>query len=196
MKNQVRGYTSYATESFDRLDDKVRSVGDNMTDAISRFASTGKIKMTEFATSVIQDLIRIQARAAISGLFGQLFGPGVYSKAGFEGAGGIVGIGGIGTKMQHGGYLGEGVVGVGKRSGHSYEFHPNEFVIPSDKMGGGSQVIVNNYSGISATTTERQGADGIKRIFVEIGNDILRGGPIGKAVDLRYGLRPAGIRSE
>jgi len=196
MKNQVRSYTGYATEQFDQLDDRVRAVGGNMTDAITRFAETGKIKMSEFAGSVISDLIRIQARMAVSGLFGQIFGAGVYSRSGFENAGSIVGIGGIGTKMQHGGYIGEGVVGFGRRSGQSYEFHPNEYVIPANKMSGGSQVVINNFTGISATATERQGADGIKRIFVEIGNNILSGGTIGKAMDLRYNMKPAGIRSQ
>ena len=46
--------------------------------------------------------------------------------------------------MQHGGYLGEGVIGVGKTSGSSYEFHPNEIVAPVGKIGGGSPSVQVN----------------------------------------------------
>ena len=43
-----------------------------MEDGLVTFATTGKFRFGDFAQSVIADLIRIQARAALSGIFSQL----------------------------------------------------------------------------------------------------------------------------
>ena len=53
-------------------------------------------------------------------------------------------------------------------------------------------IQINNYSGLSATVEEREDVGGTRRFLVEIGNDILRGGPQAKAIEMRYGLRPVG----
>jgi len=55
----------------------------------------------------------------------------------------ITGGGKADISEQHGGFIGEKVRGFGTSSGKSYEFHPNEWVIPNDKMGSGVNVDVN-----------------------------------------------------
>lgn len=47
-----------------------------MEDAIVNFAMTGKLSFSDMAKSIIADLIRIQARQAIVGMAGSLFGQG------------------------------------------------------------------------------------------------------------------------
>lgn len=62
-RNVMAQTSSAGTNAFKRLEDGAVS-----------FATTGKFNFSDFAQSVISDLIRIQARAALSGLFGQLVG--------------------------------------------------------------------------------------------------------------------------
>ena len=65
----------------------------NMEDAVVNFAMTGKLSFASFAQSVISDLIRIQARAAISGIatgLGQMLGMGGYG-SGTEGSSNFIG---------------------------------------------------------------------------------------------------------
>lgn len=65
----------------------------NMEDAVAKFAMTGQISFSSFANSVVSDLIRIQARAAISGIaggLGQYFGVGGYGSA-TEGSSNFIG---------------------------------------------------------------------------------------------------------
>ena len=187
VEEQIVQYGEVADTTFTRIDERVGTTVYNMTDAITNFAQTGKISFKSFAQSIISDLIRIQARASLTGLFGKAIGMLTPSFAPAHiGAGGTTAFG-----MQHGGYLGEGVVGVGKRSGQSYEFHPNEYLVPGDKMGGGGDVIINNYSGMPATKQYRD-INGRKTLMVNIGNDVLSGGPMDQAIRLRYGLQPAG----
>ena len=56
------------------------------------------------------------------------------------GASGAFNIGQFGTTafgMAGGGYLGEDVVGIGRKTGSSYELHADEYVVPPDKLRGG-----------------------------------------------------------
>lgn len=62
-RNMMAQTSAAGTNAFKRLEDGVVS-----------FATTGKFNFGDFAQAVIADLIRIQARAALSGLFSQLGG--------------------------------------------------------------------------------------------------------------------------
>lgn len=65
----------------------------NMEDAIVSFATTGKLNFASFANGIISDLVRIQARAAMSGIFtslGQAMGLGGYGSA-TEGSSNFIG---------------------------------------------------------------------------------------------------------
>jgi len=81
----------------------------------------------------------------IDWLTGLFSGGSSYAPA-HVGAGGTTAFG-----MARGGYLGEDVVGLGKSSGKSYEFHNNEVILPADQVskGGGGDVsiqvnVINN----------------------------------------------------
>jgi lambda family phage tail tape measure protein len=50
------------------------SVYNSMGSAVDRFVETGKFKFSDFATSVVQDLIKIQMRAAATQLFNSVLG--------------------------------------------------------------------------------------------------------------------------
>lgn len=69
-RNKMAQASNYATNLFK-----------GMEDAIVNFAMTGKLNFSDFAKSVIADLIRIQARAAVSGL----------AQAGLSALGGLFG---------------------------------------------------------------------------------------------------------
>lgn len=62
-RNAMAQASSAATNAFKRMEDGIVS-----------FATTGKFNFSDFAQAVIADLIRIQARSALSGLFGQIVG--------------------------------------------------------------------------------------------------------------------------
>ncbi|WP_137923953.1 phage tail tape measure protein [Cupriavidus sp. 2SB] len=62
-RNAMAQASGAATNAFKRMED-----------GIVAFATTGKFKFGDFAQAVIADLIRIQARSALSGLFGQIVG--------------------------------------------------------------------------------------------------------------------------
>lgn len=75
----------------------------NFTDALATLATTGKISFRSLATSIIQDLIRIQIRAAAAGLIGQAIGlTGLFGGASAGAAGAsssLLGPGGIGGQF-------------------------------------------------------------------------------------------------
>jgi len=58
---------------------------------------------------------------------------------------------GGGYGFDSGGHIGEPVRGFGMSSGKSYEFHPNETVIPDKKLGGGG---VNNITVYNITAND------------------------------------------
>ena len=160
----------------------------SMEDSLSRFVTTGKFKFSDLISSMLSDLARLASSQFIGflgGAFGGLFGgssPYLHPRGGQGG----------GYGFQHGGHIGENVKGIGLKSGKSYEFDPNETVVPDKNLGAGVQIQINNYSSLNATVEEREDVGGTRRFLVEIGNDILRGGPQAKAIEMRYGLRPVG----
>jgi lambda family phage tail tape measure protein len=57
--------------------------------------------------------------------------------------------------------------------------------------GGGVDVVINNYSGLPAT--QRQiNINGRRTLMVDIGNDILSGGPTAQAIGSRFAWSPVG----
>lgn len=151
-----------------------------MEDAIVNFAMTGKLSFSDMAKSIIADLIRIQARQAIVGMAGSVFGgmfggmsadrAAVYSSGGYTGDGGKYEPAGIVHK-------GEYVINAAatKRLGLGYLNSLNGYASGGLVGGGGGSaapggVVVNihNNAGAQIEQQQRTGADGQQIIDVFI----------------------------
>lgn len=127
------------------------SVYNNMGSALDNFVETGKFKFSDFARSVIMDLLKIQLRAAATQLFNSVlgtFGFGLPGKA----MGGPV--------MPNQAYI------VGERGPEVFlpksagNIIPNNKLTSGDQMfGGGSTTIINNISAIDAKSVAQLFAD-------------------------------------
>lgn len=95
-----------------------------MEDALVSFATTGKLDFKSLANSIISDIVRMQARAAISGMFG---GSG----------GGVIGslVSGVGSFLS-GGRANGGPVGAGRM------YEVNERGVPELLNVGGKQILM------------------------------------------------------
>ncbi|WP_416046675.1 phage tail tape measure protein [Cupriavidus basilensis] len=90
-------YRDYAANVADQTGRLFGGMFQGMEDSVVNFAMTGKLSFADFAKSVIADLVRIQARAALSGLAqmgismaGSMFGGGdsMVGAGAFDGAAG------------------------------------------------------------------------------------------------------------
>ena len=124
-------------------EDMFKSFTGNMTSAIDQFVEKGKFSFSDFATSVIKDLIKIQLRmqmmqmfssmgGGLGGIFGSLFGGG--ASAGATGSFVSPSYGGVGMAADGGMISGPTIVGengpelfIPQRSGT---------VIPNQQMSG------------------------------------------------------------
>jgi len=84
LQQAVNETIEAGTNRAQQARDMVNSVFNNMNSAIDNFVSKGKFSFASFATSVIQDLIKIQLKAAAMDLFKGL---GLASGAGSAGGG-------------------------------------------------------------------------------------------------------------
>ncbi|MFD2755671.1 phage tail tape measure protein [Comamonas terrae] len=84
-----------------------------MEDALVSFAMTGKADFKSLANSIIADIVRVQARAALSGVFGSLMGLFGKTNAGSAGVGGIantgIGFGSMALNAKGGVYASQGL---------------------------------------------------------------------------------------
>ncbi|WP_321919303.1 phage tail tape measure C-terminal domain-containing protein [Paraburkholderia tropica] len=67
-------YAEDASNKFKQVGSAVTDVAQGMEDAFVSFVSTGKLSFSSLATSIIADIARMQAKAAISGLFNYAVG--------------------------------------------------------------------------------------------------------------------------
>ncbi|WP_434033595.1 phage tail tape measure protein [Cupriavidus sp. a3] len=70
----LANYADAAQNVFAQTESLFTRAFGSMEDALVSFTMTGKLNFGDFAKSVISDLIRIQTRAALSGIFSQLGG--------------------------------------------------------------------------------------------------------------------------
>ena len=108
------------------------------------------------------------------------------------GASGAFNIGQFGTTafgMAGGGYLGEDVVGIGRKTGSSYELHADEYVVPPDKLRGGGD---GQNTNVNINITAMDSKD-VQRVLSEnkglIGN--LVGGQMMRNQSLRSNVKMA-----
>lgn len=184
-----------------------------MEDALTQFAMTGKISFSSLATSIIADIVRMQARAASSGIMSALSGLvtsalGNYSASQTYGtsfgseqtsilasqdaafSGTRAGGGGVEAyKTYLVGESGPELIRMGGGSGT---------VIPNHALGGGGEVtvIINNQSGGQTSTQERSDGRGgkiievlIEQVKSSLAGDISSGnGAVPAAMQGAYGL--------
>lgn len=190
-----------AQENFDKLSEKgkdsmseltqaVEAWGSRATDAFIDFAFTGKATFSDLVNSMLKDLARMMLQKnvttpifdAISSSAGGWF-KGLFS---FDG----------------GGYTGSGARsgGMDGKGGFMAMLHPNETVLDHTRgqtgTGGGTQVVINNYSGAQATASETVDSRGNRRIDVTISEMVAGemsrpGSSVNAAVRNSFGARPA-----
>lgn len=136
---------------------------DNFSDLFFDVLKGEFVSFRDFAESLFDSILRaysdMMGQMVVKGLFGKEFKggglldglmnwiSGSWTPSYYSGASGAVNyttsrIGSEGfsydLSFAGGGYLGERVIGKGASSGRSYEFHPNEYILPQDLMGEGS----------------------------------------------------------
>lgn len=81
----MQNYADMAADVSTQVRDAFQGGFKGMEDALVQFAMTGKGNFKELANSIIADILRIQMRAALSGLMNQLMGAamGSYGNAGY-----------------------------------------------------------------------------------------------------------------
>lgn len=146
-----KAFAQYAEDSrnYGKLaEDMFNSITGNMTKALDNFVETGKFSFSDFASSVIKDLIKIQLRMqmmqlmsmAMGGL-GGLFGGGASSTAmamgGSGGGGAFTGVGGASFALgaaAEGGYIDSPTL-VGEKGPEIFVPNRGGTVIPNNKLG-------------------------------------------------------------
>jgi phage-related minor tail protein len=115
----------------------------NMTGALDKFVSTGKLSFKDLTRSIIQDMIRIQIRAQMIRLFSGMFGGGGFgtgNKFGNQDIGGFLADGGPANANTP--YV------VGERGPELFVPRSSGTVIPNNQinnMMGNSTNVTNNY---------------------------------------------------
>lgn len=149
-KKAYASYVDSATNAAKLGEQAFVSVTQNLESALDTFVSTGKLKFSDLARSIIADLIKIQLKAQASSIFGKIFGNGGFFSGLFSGGGYSPGYSTLASapypKFASGGEpLGPSIVG---------ENGPELFIpksagtiIPNHQLGaamsGGAQVVYN-----------------------------------------------------
>ena len=153
MQNYVDQASNVAQQTADAFSNAFRG----MEDALVNFAMTGKLDFKSLANSIISDIIRIQARAAVSGIFGSVL----------SGVGGLIG-GGVGGNAGFGDYSSAGLKAAYGFSGGGYTGNGGKYE-PAGVVHRGEYVI-------NAENTKRIGLGMLNRL-----NGYANGGLVGGA---------------
>ena len=172
-----------------------------MEDALVSFVMTGKADFKSLANSIISDLIRIQIRSMLGGMFGG--GGGGFNFLSLLGLGGGIGSrttiagGALGGLRANGGpvsanrqYI------VGEKGPELFMPGSSGSIVPNNALGGGVSINIINNSNAQATTQESTDGRGNRKIDVVIGEVVAKQiGQIGSGVNnsLRstFGSAPA-----
>jgi len=161
--DKIKEMNKAYNDTYEDILKSTEALTSQMSNAFTDFVMTGKLSFKDLAQSILRDLVSIQSNRIFTNIFS-----GLPKLLGF----GAAATGGeADVKGQHGAYLGEGVVGFGRSSGKSYEFHPNEYVMPSDKMAGRApnvEVNVINNLGVEANVQQTTSQMDPNRVITEI----------------------------
>ena len=177
-------YLSEISNVSQQIEDVTVNAFRGMEDALVGFVQTGKLDFKSLADSMINDLIRIAARAAItsalSSIGGSLFG-------GIMHAGGVAGMGGMGRNVDPAMFVGApkyhngGVAGL-KPNEVPAILERGETVLPKGSSGGGGgNTFVTNVnvdasnSKAPADEIARQTSTAVERSIRSIVNDEIMG---------------------
>ena len=86
-KKAYANYVESATNAAKLGEQAFVSVTQNLESALDTFVSTGKLKFSDLARSIIADLIKIQLKAQATSIFGSIFGNGGFFSGLFSGGG-------------------------------------------------------------------------------------------------------------
>jgi phage-related minor tail protein len=163
MKEAMNRYVEDSTNGFKQAQDMFSSVTGNMERALDNFVETGKFKFSDFARSIIMDLLKIQLRAAATNLLSTFMG---------SFADGAAFSGGRVTPFANGGVVNAPTLfPMANGMGLMGEAGP-EAVMPLKRgkdgklgvasEGGGGTQVTNNYYNISAVD-----AKSVAQLFAE-----------------------------
>jgi len=160
-----KAFAQYAEDAYNygrMAEETFKSITGNMFSALDNFVETGKFKFSDFAQSVIKDLIKIQLRMQMMQLFSSVIG----------GIGGLFNLGVrgmnqaspdfIGPRAASGGFI-DGPTLIGENGPEIFIPQRSGTVIPNQQMsslgGGQPQIVYNgpyieNVSAIDAKSFE------------------------------------------
>ena len=155
---------NFSTYFYDVLTLEMKTFSDYFESFVDSIARVWSDLMAQMATEwIFGDLAKVGGGGGLLGEFKKLFSTTSSSTTAvaIPASNGVMagGAGSVNYGFDNGGYIGEGISGIGRSSGKSYEFHPNEYVIPaSNKVGGGGGGVVINFRNESGTPmTAEQG---------------------------------------
>lgn len=188
----IRTWVDEAQDAYGQMKGFATNAMSSMEDALTSFATTGKLSFSDMARSIIADLVRIQIHAAAAGILGNLSGlfgakttgSSIYSLAGS-------GSSGLGLKMNAKG----DVYNSPSLSSYRNQIHDTpqffafarggvfaeagaEAIMPLTRgadgnlgvraTGAGTVVNIYNQTGAQVEQTQRRGADGTNILDVVI----------------------------
>lgn len=163
-KKAFESYEDEATNAAKHAERIFSSVTSNMEDMIVSFAKTGKLSFKDFASSVLEDMLRIQVRQAATNILGMATSGGgnILSGlgslfGGFFATGGMIPPGRFGVVGENGPELVSGPANVTPQFGSSVTYNINAVDAPSFKA-----MIARDPAFIHAVAT-KGGATPVRR---------------------------------
>lgn len=158
-----------------QISDVMQNAFSGMEDALVSFVMTGKADFKSLANSIISDLIRIQIRSMLGGIFGSGGGFSLGSLLGIGGGGqysfGAGGYTGMGPFMAKGGPVSaNSPYIVGERGPELFMPGSSGSIVPNNRLGGGSDgVTINQTINISTGVQQTVRAE-IQQLLPQISN--------------------------
>jgi len=159
-----------------QISDAMQNAFSGMEDALVSFVMTGKADFKSLANSIISDLIRIQIRSMLGGLFGGGGGFNLGSLFGMGGGGGQFSFGaggytGMGPFMAKGGPVSaNSPYIVGEKGPELFMPGSSGSIVPNNRLGGGSDgVTINQTINISTGVQQTVRAE-IQQLLPQISN--------------------------
>jgi len=158
-KDAFDNYIDNATNAATRASDIFSSMTSNMNSAIDKFVDTGKFSFSDFAKSVIQDLLKIELKAQASMIMKSMGGLGGL----FSGIGSILGFAEGGQPPINKPSI------VGENGPELFVPKTAGTVVPNGQFGGGGTVnktyITNNISAVDAKSVAQLFAENRKTLL-------------------------------